>query len=168
MNKNGGSSRVEISGGVIVAKSLAGTSIGGGSACTGGANSSSTKYNGGNATVIISGNPIIRTGSIGGGLSSDPKGGTIGKADITIGGGDIQAQFVMSSGSSEASNLKMTGGTIRNSDVNDEDYYHVRKDGGAVFLEYGAMTMSGGTIRNCYANNGGAVFILQAQQENGL
>lgn len=157
--KVGGNAHVEITGGVVVAKSLTGTSIGGGSACTGGANSSSTKYNGGNATVIISGNPIIRTGSIGGGLSSDPKGGTIGKADITIGGGDIQAQFVMSSGSSEASNLKMTGGTIRNSDVNDEDYYHVRKDGGAVFLEYGTMTMSGGTIRNCYANNGGAVFI---------
>lgn len=157
--KGGGSAQVEISGGVIVAKSLTGTSIGGGSACTGSSNSSSTKYNGGDATVIISGNPIIRTGSIGGGLSNDPKGGTIGKADITISGGDIQAQFVMSSGSSSASSLKMTGGTIRNSDVNDKNYYHVRRNGGAVFLEYGTMTMSGGTIRNCYADNGGAVFI---------
>jgi uncharacterized repeat protein (TIGR02543 family) len=112
--------------------------------------------------------PIIRTGSIGGGTSKDPgvdktKGteddGRIGSADITIEGGDIQAQFVMAAGSKGDPIFNMSGGTIRNSYVDDEEYIHIKKQGGAVYLEDGTFTMSGGTIKNCSAEQGGAVYV---------
>ncbi|MBP3425198.1 MAG: InlB B-repeat-containing protein [Rikenellaceae bacterium] len=161
----GGEAQVTISGGEVIARSVAangiaaGAGIGGGSACSGGTNTSSNKYNGGTATITIKGNPIIRTGSIGGGDSHDPQGGKIGSAQINISGGDIQAQFVMASGASSTPKFEMTGGMIRNSDTEDPDYYHIKEHGGAVYLEDGKFIMSGGEIRHCKAEQGGAVYI---------
>lgn len=155
--KNGGDATATITGGQIIAKSGSGAGIGGGSAYTTGG-STDTKYNGGTATINISGNPIIRTGSIGGGNTGDTN-GKIGSATINISGGDIQAQFVMAAGAKEIPSFSMSGGTIRNSYVDDEEYIHIKKQGGAVYLEDGTFTMSGGTIKNCSAEQGGAVYV---------
>ncbi len=168
--KSGGNANVIISGGKVVAKSLpilnsngevlipAGAGIGGGTGASGGDSSDET-YNGGNATIKISGNSILRTGSIGGGGTGDSN-GKIGAAQITVSGGDIQAQFVMAKGSEDAPKFDMTGGKIRNSNTADDEYHHIKSYGGAVYMERGNFSMSGGSIENCRAENGGAVYIL--------
>ena len=161
----GGEANIKITGGQVIAVSGTGAGIGGGSACTGGKNNTTTKYNGGTATINISGNPIVRTGSIGGGNTNDPKGGKIGSANVTISGGDIQAQFVMAAGAKATPTFKMYGGTIRNSYVDDEEYIHIQKKGGAVYLEDGTFEMTGGTIKNCSAIQGGAVYIERKSTE---
>ncbi len=155
--QGGGNAEITITGGQIIAKSGTGAGIGGGSSRTIGTGST-TVYNGGSATVKILGNPIIRTGSIGGGTTGHPK-GKLGSANISIKGGDIQAQFVMEAGSTVTPTFEMSGGTIRNSYVNDNEYIHTKKFGGAVYLEDGIFTMSGGTIKNCSAEQGGAVYV---------
>ena len=153
---NGGEAKITISGGYVIAKSVAkseeypaGAGIGGG-----------TGTNGGYAEVTIKNSPVVRTGSIGGGKTNST-GGKIGHASITVEGGDISAQFVMAAGASQASSFTMTGGTISNSDVNDKEYYHIVKNGGAVYMEDGKFEMSGEntTIRNCKGQTGGAVYI---------
>lgn len=167
-NAGGGGTEVTITGGNVIAKSIAaesgqnpgviisgGAGIGGGSGCVSG---SKSNYHGGNAKIRISGNPVIRTGSIGGGITNSP-GGFIGSADIEITGGDIQAQFIMAAGSNVAPVFKMNGGIIRDSDVDDPDYAHVRRNGGAVYMENGVFTMTSGLIKNCKADNGGAIYI---------
>ena len=175
--RQGGSATVTIGGNAyVIAKSIAaidhhtgstypaGNGIGGG---TGGVDKATSEGNppayGGSATITITGNPTIRTGSIGGGKTNNPN-GKIGNATITVGGGDISAQFVMAGGAGEGaiSKFEMTGGTISNSDVHDNEYYHVQKNGGAVYMEDGAFTMSGGTIQNCSAETGGAVYIKKS------
>ena len=160
--QKGGDADVTINGGYIIALSATSTSIGGGLGGTGTASDEETTIPayGGSATVNISGNPTIRTGSIGGGKTNNES-GKIGSATITVGGGDISAQFVMAAGASEASSFTMTGGTISNSDVNDKEYYHIVKNGGAVYMEDGTFTMSGENtiIRNCKGQTGGAVYI---------
>ena len=155
----GGNAEVTITGGQVIAKSDNGAGIGGGSACMGGQNSTSNKYDGGTAKITISGNPIVRTGSIGGGSTNDPKGGKIGSADITINDGDIQTQFVMAAGAKATPSFTMSGGTIRNSYTDDEEYKHTKDQGGAVYLEDGTFKMTGGIIKNCSAEQGGAVYI---------
>ena len=177
--QQGNTGIVEITGGNIYAYSADGTAIGGGSsvnkeggnaditikgnatviAKTGASNASigggkGTK--GGSATIKIEGTPIIRTGSIGGGKATA---GTIGTADITISGGDIQAQFVMAAGASTTPKFAMTGGLIRNSDTDDQEYIHIQNNGGAVYLEDGEFSMTDGEIRQCRAENGGAIYI---------
>lgn len=156
--QSGGEATINISGGKVVAKSNTNSAgIGGGCSITKG--SSSSKLNGGDAIVNISGNPIIRTGSIGGGTTGAGQ-GKIGSAQITVSGGDIQAQFVMmNTGTGTKPKFEMSGGTIRNSYVDDEEYIHIKEQGGAVYLENGTFTMSGGTIKNCSAEQGGAVYI---------
>ena len=158
---HGGETQITISGGTVVAKSVAGkvqgthtagAGIGGG---TGGSNSGAT---GGTASVTISGSPIIRTGSIGGGKTNNST-GTIGSANINVSGGDIQAQFVMAAGSGISPTFTMTGGIVRNSDTSDEEYSHIQPHGGAVYLEDGTFEMNGGEIVNCSAIRGGAVYI---------
>ncbi|MBR2628394.1 MAG: fimbrillin family protein [Alistipes sp.] len=156
--KKGGDAEINISGGQVIAKSGRGAGIGGGSACTGGG---SGEINGGTATVTITGNPIIRTGSIGGGMTNADN-GYIGSAKINISGTpDIQAQFVMASGTEAGKEPEfvMSGGTIRNSYVDDPEYKHIKTYGGAVYLEDGTFKMTGGTIKNCSAEQGGAVYI---------
>ena len=153
--KQGGPAFVYIYDGIVVAKSLALSSgIGGGSSGT----RSTSSLNGGNATIEIgstTGNPIVRTGSIGGGQKSG-KNGKIGSAKVTIINGDIQAQFVMASSPDNVFNMK--GGIIRNS-YHTEEYRHIQNNGGAVYMEEGTFRMTGGTIKNCSADNGGAVYI---------
>ena len=160
----GGNAIINITGGQIIAKSGDGAGIGGGSACTG---KSGTNKKGGDAVVTISGNPVIRTGSIGGG-STGAKESNIGSATINISGNpDIQAQFVMAAGSGKPPKFTMSGGVIRNTDVTKTfetapatvEYRYTKGNGGAVYLENGTFTMTGGTIENCKANQGGAVFI---------
>lgn len=162
--QSGGEATINISGGKVVAKSNTNSAgIGGGCSITKG--SSSSKLNGGDAIVNISGNPIIRTGSIGGGTTGAGQ-GKIGSAQITISGGDIQAQFVMmNTGTGTKPKFEMSGGTIRNSYVDDEEYIHIKEQGGAVYLENGTFTMSGGTIKNCSAVQGGAVYIARKSEE---
>lgn len=172
----GGEAVVTISGGKVVAKSVialggsggddkdigkelpAGASIGGGTG-----SSSTGNASGGNATVTISGNPIIRTGSVGGGKKGEQSTGTIGSATINISDNpDIQAQFVLAKGtaSDNTNSFTMTGdATIRNSDTADEEYAHIQQQGGAVYLENGTCTIKGGIIENCTATEGGAIYI---------
>ncbi|MBQ8224905.1 MAG: InlB B-repeat-containing protein [Bacteroides sp.] len=172
--QEGGIAEVTITGGTVIAKSKsalggpdggnkgkelpAGAGIGGGTGGAGLASDHKTPAYGGNATIKISGNPIIRTGSIGGGKTNNSK-GTIGSAQITVTGGDTQAQFVMAAGAGKTPSFTMSGGLIRNSDTSDQEYIHIQKYGGAVYLEDGSFTMSGGTIENCRAELGGAVYI---------
>lgn len=160
---SGGNGEVTITGGQVIAKSGDGAGIGGGSACMDGGNGD---IDGGTAIINISGNPIIRTGSIGGGQTK-AKIGQIGSANITIGEGDsdIQAQFVMAAGAKATPTFKMYGGTIRNSYVDDEEYIHIQKKGGAVYLEDGTFEMTGGIIKNCSAIQGGAVYIERKSTE---
>lgn len=153
ISSNGGRANVTISGGYIVAKSGEGNGIGGGSG-----------VNGGNATIRIEGSPVIRTGSVGGGKKNDGSSGRIGSADIEISGTegikpDIQAQFVLAKGSGIRPRFVMSGGIIRNSDIADETYKHLQTNGGAVYLEEGYFEMSGGEIRQCLAQKGGAIYI---------
>lgn len=160
---NGGSAEVNISGGNIVAKSVAGKIPGSntaGAGIGGGTGGSNADY-GGSATITISGNPIIRTGSIGGGRNNNTKGGYIGTAQIDISGDcDIQAQFVMAAGAATKPKFEMSGGVIRNSDTSDPDFAHIQENGGAVYLEDGIVTISGGTIKDCSAGYGGAIYIM--------
>lgn len=165
---SGGNAEVNISGGYIIAKSNAKTSagIGGGCSYTQGFTTNNTNtLNGGTATITISGSPIIRTGSVGGGTTGG-KLGNIGKANITVDGGDIQAQFVLAPSSANSTKpedrptFTMYSGTIRNSHTSDDEYKHVEQEkGGAVYLQQGTFTMTGGIIENCSAVYGGAVYI---------
>ena len=152
--RKGGDAVITISGGYIIAKSGGANGIGGGNGGNG------ANINGGTATITIEGNPIIRTGSIGGGKTASST-GKIGSANITILGGDIQAQFVMASGASTKPQFSMRGGTIRNSYTNDAEYIHVQKLGGAVYMDDGTFTMYGGTIQNCFAENGGGAIYIK-------
>ena len=153
----GGSATVNIYGGYVIAKSLANSpGIGGGSSRT----NAEASGSGGSATIIIGGeglNPIVRTGSIGGGSCGKNGTGQIGAAKVTIKDGDIQAQFVMAS--SPGNTFNMSGGTIRNSYHTDIEYRHIQENGGAVYMEQGSFMMTGGEIKNCTGVNGGAVYI---------
>jgi len=163
----GGSVKIMISGGEVIAKTRAAgsVSIGGGTAHSKGFETEDGKepssgYDGGYAHVTISGNPIIRTGSVGGGGTGDSK-GHIGNATINISGGDIQAQFILAAGTTtgQTPTFTMTGGTIRKSDTADEEYLHMQENGGAVYLENGSVEIIGGEIRDCSAEKGGAIYI---------
>ncbi len=160
-SKEGGYADITISGGEIFAKtgSPTNTSIGGGTACSNPV--ATAQYDGGYANIKISDNPVIRTGSIGGGATNAGK-GHIGNATINISGGDIQAQFLLSAGTGDKQvpSFTMTNGLIRNSDTADKEYFHVMQDGGAVYLENGTVNISGGIIQNCKANRGGAIYII--------
>ncbi|MBO4985612.1 MAG: fimbrillin family protein [Bacteroides sp.] len=161
----GGDAKVTITGGTIIAKSgTKNTSIGGGTGGTG-YNSRDSKIvpaPGGNAEIYISGNPIIRTGSIGGGqtndVTNDPP-SKMGYATIKVEGGDTQAQFVLAAGSGGTPSFTMTAGTIRNSDTADKEYIHIVDDGGAIYVEDGTCKISGGAIKECAAVNGGAIYM---------
>ncbi len=157
----GGYADIEITGGEIFAKtgSRISSSIGGGTACSNSPDASSN-YDGGYANISISGSPVLRTGSVGGG-GTGAKRGHIGNATINISGGDIQAQFLLSAGTGKGDvpTFTMTDGMIRNSDTEDDEYFHVKPDGGVVYLENGSVNISGGTIRDCKAQRGGAIYI---------
>ena len=161
--KNGGSATININGSntYIEAVSLenetyslpAGSGIGGGTGGTGG--------NGGNVTLNIK-NGTILTQDIGGGRTNNSK-GTIGSAKIDISGGVVQGRFIMDStnlSSGDSCYFKMSGGLIDN-----EEFSVLNEDGMAVHIVGGTGTdeavaqLSGGTIKNCDANFGGAIYI---------
>lgn len=163
-----------------VATVPAGVSIGGGN---GGVNAGG---DGGDCTLTVSGSPTIITGSIGGGksLSASNK---IGSATVNISGGTMQGQVIMASGSGSPCSFTMTGGEIDNTaslnaaaaegasfvtfgeqkttktnsgiSYTVDAYTFLSLDGGAVFVQDGNATLSGGTIENVKAKNGGAVAV---------
>jgi len=155
--KKGGDATITITGGDITAitKNKYSCAIGGGTSYNKGG--SSTGLNGGDAIITISGNPVIRTGSIGGGITGDTN-GKIGSAKINISGGTIQGQFLLAKGSSTLPTFTMTGGTI-NGKLSEGNFLRKREDGGAVHMEEGTFTLNGGVIENCKGVRGGAVYL---------
>lgn len=174
----GGDATINIKGGEIIAKSTEGTfkgtkdtevqsitagvSIGGGTGLT----------SGGSVTLNVT-EGKLRTGSIGGGLTTE-EGKPVGSANVTITGGDIIGQVIMAGGGSKACSFTMEGGRIHDTDLingnkikdltdprPDIPIKYVRDNGGAVFMndEKGITTITGGTIEGCTANNGGAIYM---------
>lgn len=167
VNTTAGSANVKISGGTVISNSKGqegytfsdgkkinikpGVSIGGG---TGGISG-----NGGYADVTISGGTIT-AGSIGGGSTTNTN-GKIGYANINISGGDISGQFIMVKGATQPCSFNMTAGKIHDSDTSDTVYARLQENGGAVYMDdpTGVATISGGSIEDCKAANGGAVYM---------
>ena len=163
-----GSANVNINGGTVIANSKGqddytfsdnitkidikpGVSIGGG---TGGITG-----NGGDANITIK-NGNLTAGSIGGGSTTNPN-GKLGYAKISISGGETSGQFIMVKGAKEACSFTMTGGKVYNSDTSSTDFARLQENGGAVYMDdpQGVATISGGSIENCKAVNGGAVYM---------
>lgn len=140
---------VTITGGNVYAQCYSGPAIGGGSSNL----ASGTNAKGGKAVVNISGNPVITTGSIGGGIGKANPGCTT----VTVSGGTIHGQFVLAAGSGFAPSFNMTGGTISGSSTTDPTYAKMKNDGGAIFIAEGTCTITGGTITGCSAVNGGGI-----------
>ena len=152
---NGGPATITVNGGTLYSRS-----IGGGTG--------STKGHGGAAIIEIhqlnDENPtIIRTGSIGGGATLNTTDGHLGYATAKITGGDIIGQFVMADAGDTPCTFEMTGGTIHdvNLTVDSSDYDFFGQNGAALYIDddNGTATISGGTIENCTAVNGGAVYM---------
>jgi len=153
----GGDATITITGGDITAltKNKLSCAIGGGSSYTQGG--TSTGFDGGNATIKISGSPVIRTGSIGGGITGATN-SKIGSANIDISGGTTQAQFLLAAGSAQKPTFTMTGGTI-NGKLAEGNFMRKKDDGGAVYMEDGTFTLDGGIIENCTGVRGGAIYL---------
>lgn len=160
---NGGSAYVTISDGSVIAKSIsgsingyavnAGNSIGGGKGGSG-----EVSGYGGSATVTLTGGTLL-AGSIGGGGTISPT-AKIGTAIVDISGTSlVQGQFIMAAGADTPPTFTISSGIIQNSRADDLEFPTVKPNGGAVYMEDGSFTMSGGTIRNCSARNGGAVYV---------
>lgn len=136
-----------------------GSSIGGGVGGEGGHGSG--RGDGGNCTFTMTGG-ILRAGSIGGGSSNSLNGGKIGFAKATISGDntDIQGQFIMAKGASSHCEFNMSSGKLHDSSINGSEYNLVKKDGGALWMDDpdGVVSITGGSIEACKANNGGAVY----------
>ena len=142
---DGGEAKVVVKGGTLRAKS-----IGGGN---------STSGNGGAAVIEIT-DGIIKTGSIGGGTTENPD-ASVGYASALIEGGDITGQFIMAEGADIPCEFIMTGGTLHESNTADTEFIHLQKNGGALYMDdpTGVANLSGGTIKNCFGENGGAVYM---------
>lgn len=175
--KSGGPATINISGGKIIAKSTAGqfqgtkdtemqnipagVSIGGGTGDTGG----------GSVELNISGG-ILRTGSVGGGKTNGS--GNIGSANVDISGGNMVGQIIMAGGAAKNCTFKMSDGVIHSTDAihgntitdlqdpqSDVPVVYLEENGGAVWMDdpNGVTEISGGTIQNCSAELGGAVYM---------
>ncbi len=176
-SQTGGNATINISGGTIIAKSTsgkfkgtadpdvvdisAGASIGGGTGKTGG----------GSVEMNISGG-ILRAGSIGGGKTNGS--GNIGSANITITDGDVAGQFIMAEGASRNCSFTMSGGKVHSTDLingntitdiedpcPDIPISYLEHNGGAVWMDdkKGVTDISGGSIYDCSAELGGAVYM---------
>lgn len=148
---DGGDASIFVSGGILDC-----SSIGGGNSNTGtpGSVTSETQT----AGVVVTGG-TLKAGTIGGGTNSS---GEIGFATADISGGEIQGQFILANTDTEKQCIfQMTGGTIDNTKLDTENYKKVQENGGAVYLSdpNGKVTISGGTIQNCKANLGGAIYM---------
>lgn len=161
--KDGGPADIYISGGNITATSVQGNKFPAGVAIGGGPGGTDAGKNGGTAKVYISGNPVINTGSIGGGKTNNDT-GKVGSAQIEISGSPIiTGQFIMAAGAASSPSFTMSGGTIINSDVNNSQFTYIEKNGAVVNIQDGTFTMTGGTISGAKATAtgqvGGAVYI---------
>ncbi len=176
---HGGASVINITGGTVDVASLAGT-IGGQAVKAGasiGGGTGGTNGNGGDCTLTISGGTVY-TGSIGGGKTISTKTTNhIGSATVKITAGTVQGQVIMASGAASDCSFNMIGGTIDNTAVlngtknadgdieftRDEGTYNrytfLEENGGAVYVENGVATLSGGTVQNIKATNGGAFYV---------
>lgn len=145
---DGGKAKIIVEDGILTAKS-----IGGGTGSVGG--------HGGAAEVTVSGG-TIKTGSIGGGSTLNTTNGKLGYAKAKITGGDISGQFLMAAGGTEPCSFVMTGGLLHDVDIFDTSTYnYVSSDGAVVFMDdpNGEVHISGGTIEQCSAQNGGAIYM---------
>ena len=150
----GGNASIYVSGGTLDC-----ASIGGGNSKDGtpGAVSSSIQSPG----VVVKGG-TLKAGTIGGGTNTN---GDIGFATADISGGTIQGQFILSNTvKGKQCKFTMIGGTIDNTSLSTDGsgkYQMAQKNGGAVYLSdsNGEVSISGGTIQNCKAELGGAVYM---------
>ena len=127
---------------------------------------------GGTAKLTITGNPTIRSGSIGGGSPLDQNrtyGSTVGAAVVNISGGTIHGQVVMDGviknvpseinlTNGQLSSFTMSGGLIDNTPIGNQ-YHFVEENGGAVYINSGSAKMSGGEIRDASSPFGGAIYL---------
>ena len=152
---SGGDAAISISGGKLDC-----SSIGGGNSIVGmpGAVTSENQI----AGVVVTGGTLI-AGTIGGGTN---KKGDIGFATANISEGTIQGQFILANtDDSKQCFFTMSGGTIDNtalwSGTKNSKYQMAQENGGAVYLTdpNGEVNISGGTIKNCKAEQGGAVYM---------
>lgn len=177
MGSAGARGEITISGGTVIAKSLSGTirnrwnnqewhfdastAIGGGSGGNEKRREGNTdNANGGEAIVNITGGTVI-AGSVGGGKQGESSTGVkrlLGNATITMSGSpDVQAQMVMAdTGGGSTPSFTMSGGKLH---LVDDSYEFIRDNGGAVWMDKGSCTITGGTITNFKAQNGGAVYM---------
>lgn len=141
-NGTGGKADVTVNGGTLTAQSI------------GGGQGSGTG-NGGAAIVEIHGGTIV-TGSIGGGQGGAD--GQLGHATADITGGNITGQFLLK-GAAQSCYFRMSGGHLFGVNTAEEKY--TMKDGAAVYMDdpNGEVTITGGTISDCSAANGGAVYM---------
>ena len=154
---------VEITGGTVIAKSLpgiinntevpAGIGIGGGKGGLAG--------HGGNAKIAISGDAVVKTGSIGGNITTNAKGYT-GDSTINITSGTVTGQIALMDGTKNESVFNLKGGTLTGSDTSSEEFVTLYKDGGAIYIDNpkAKVNITGGNITNSKANNGGAIAAL--------
>lgn len=137
----------------------AGAGIGGGTGGTGPiVNGAPLNADGGSVTLTIEGNAKVYTGSVGGGSTNDTK-SKIGHAVITIkDNATVSGQFIMAEGANEHCSFTMLGGLIDNTGRKASDF--LKKDGGAVYMDdAGVVTISGGTIKKCSGELGGAIYM---------
>ena len=155
--KSGGGADVKISGTAqVIAKSVSGTvwnrhgtystTVDAGTAIGGGTG----KTVGGSAMLQVSGDSVLHTGSIGGGSGET----RVGSAKVTISGGTLLGQVIMEG---TGSTFNMIGGEINN--ANHAGYNFLQDNGGAVWIQTGDASMSGGIIKNANAGNGGAIYV---------
>ena len=184
---SGGAANVTISGSAnVTAKSVSGTvnnqSVAAGTSIGGGTGSTA----GGNVTFKMTGG-TLKTGSVGGGKKTSAS-NEYGSGTVTIEGGTINGQFVLSPPSSGHSEFTMKGGTIGGKlsgfTYMQPDGYAVwmndsggsvtinqsvgtstisgctgAVNGGAIYMLAGTFTLTAGTIEKCSATNGGAVYM---------
>jgi hypothetical protein len=164
----GGDASIYVTGGTLDC-----ASIGGGNTKTGTPGSVTAAVSGSNpygAGIYIAGsNKItVKSGYIGGGINTTTSGFGYATAYInaTHAESTIQGQFLLENSiSSRHCFFTMEGGTIDNTNLGSGKYVRKHDNGGAVYMNdpYGAtVTISGGTIQNSRAINGGhggAVFM---------
>jgi len=166
---SGGAASVTISGSAnVTAKSVSGTvnnqSVAAGTSIGGGTGSTA----GGNVTFKMTGG-TLKTGSVGGGKKTSAS-NEYGSGTVTIEGGTINGQFVLSKPASGSSSFEMTGGTIGGQL---SGYTYMQNDGHAVWIDdTGAtVTINGANaqITGCKGTNGGAIYMTggTCKMQNG-